>query len=121
MYLPNSLEPYLVNATNAVYNSNRGYYIADCDISKAAKLVLNIGGEGDTTSSATKQLVISAADYVAYERSYDYCYLTAVFLSESMDKLDMNFQFMDNHCLAYNIKDKTIGIADSKTLINSTK
>uniref|UniRef100_A0A915CNG3 Uncharacterized protein n=1 Tax=Ditylenchus dipsaci TaxID=166011 RepID=A0A915CNG3_9BILA len=78
-------------------------------------------GEDDTTSSANKQLVISAADYVAYEISYDYCYLTAVFLSESMDKLDMNFQFMDNHCLAYNIKDKTIGIADSKTLINSTK
>uniref|UniRef100_A0A915DQ51 Peptidase A1 domain-containing protein n=1 Tax=Ditylenchus dipsaci TaxID=166011 RepID=A0A915DQ51_9BILA len=120
MYLPESLRPWLVNSTNAVYDSDGGYYKVDCDISKATKLVFNIGGQGNTTSSANKQLVMSVADYVAYSKSYEVCYLAAHF-SDYTDQLEINVQFMDNHCLAYNMKDKTIGIADSKTAITDVK
>uniref|UniRef100_A0A915DNE2 Peptidase A1 domain-containing protein n=1 Tax=Ditylenchus dipsaci TaxID=166011 RepID=A0A915DNE2_9BILA len=120
MYLPASLKPWFVNATNAIYDSNSGYYKVDCDISKAAKLVFNIGGKGNTTSSANKQLVISAADYVAYSESSDICYL-ATYFSKHLSVLEMNIQFSNNHCIAYNIKDNTIGIADSKTPITDVE
>uniref|UniRef100_A0A915DNE7 Uncharacterized protein n=1 Tax=Ditylenchus dipsaci TaxID=166011 RepID=A0A915DNE7_9BILA len=120
MYLPASLKPWFVNATNAIYDSNSGYYKVDCDVSKAAKLVFNIGGKGNTTSSANKQLVISAADYVAYSESSDICYL-ATYFSKHLSVLEMNIQFSNNHCIAYNIKDNTIGIADSKTPITDVK
>uniref|UniRef100_A0A915DNR4 Peptidase A1 domain-containing protein n=1 Tax=Ditylenchus dipsaci TaxID=166011 RepID=A0A915DNR4_9BILA len=120
MFLPASLKPWLVNATNAVYNSTNLYYTVDCDISQAAKLVFNIGGEGNTTSSANKQLVISAADYVEHETSQGFCYLAAYF-STYTHQLEMNFRFVNNHCLAFNIKDKTIGLADSNTQITDCK
>uniref|UniRef100_A0A915D0Q1 Peptidase A1 domain-containing protein n=1 Tax=Ditylenchus dipsaci TaxID=166011 RepID=A0A915D0Q1_9BILA len=119
-FIPQLGRPWLVNATNAVYDSNSGYYKVDCDTSKAAKIVFNIGGEGNTTSSANKQLVISAANYVLYSESYDFCYLAAYF-SKYTSVLEMNIQFLNNHCLAYNIKDKTIGLADSKTPITDVK
>jgi len=117
IYLPKALEPYLVNATNAVYNSTIGYKVVDCDTSKAAKLVFNVGGQGNLTTSANKQLVISAADYISYSEYYQSCYLSAYFYY-NMDFVFMGMQFHDNHCIAYNIKDNTVGFADSKTPIS---
>jgi len=117
IYLPKALEPYLVNATNAVYNSTIGYKVVDCDTSKAAKLVFNVGGQGNLTTSANKQLVISAADYISYSEYYQSCYLSATFYKTRF--VEMGAQFLDNHCIGYNIKDNTVGFADSKTPISN--
>uniref|UniRef100_A0A915D8E9 Apple domain-containing protein n=1 Tax=Ditylenchus dipsaci TaxID=166011 RepID=A0A915D8E9_9BILA len=72
-----SLFPYSIRltskASNAVYtkqiNGKDIYeYVVDCDLTKAGNVTLNIGGQGNTTESSNKPLVLTGADYIRYSR-----------------------------------------------------
>ncbi|KAI1695657.1 eukaryotic aspartyl protease domain-containing protein [Ditylenchus destructor] len=87
----------------------------DCGLrfDKGKNVVFNIGGTGNMTDSSTKPLKLTGADYIKYYKYYDICYLS-VYGSKYYTTVELPAQFMNNHCLAYNAKEKSIGFADAK-------
>ncbi|KAI1698349.1 eukaryotic aspartyl protease domain-containing protein [Ditylenchus destructor] len=110
----------LTNASNAVYNETSGYWEVDCDLSKTKNIILNIGGSGDKADSTTKQLILTGADYIYYWPYYDTCIVYA-YPSEYAQSVELSQRFMNNHCVAYNAKEKTVGFADVKVKNNDPK
>ncbi|KAI1700634.1 hypothetical protein DdX_16605 [Ditylenchus destructor] len=113
IFCPMDLLYVFTNASDAVYDSTKSLWIVDCDLTKAKNVVFNIGGTGNTTDSSTKPLKLTGADYIKYYKYYDICYLS-VYGSKYYTTVELPAQFMNNHCLAYNAKEKSIGFADAK-------
>ncbi|KAI1699643.1 hypothetical protein DdX_17188 [Ditylenchus destructor] len=95
-------------------------YEVDCDLSKIKNIILNIGGTGDKADGTTKQLILTGADYVYYYKYYDACVVLA-YPSEYAHTEELTRRFMNNHCVAYNAKEKTVGFADVKVKNNDPK
>uniref|UniRef100_A0A915EPV3 Uncharacterized protein n=1 Tax=Ditylenchus dipsaci TaxID=166011 RepID=A0A915EPV3_9BILA len=62
---------YSFSFNGAVHNKSYGRYDVDCEAKKAGQVTLNIGGEGNTTSSSNKQIVLTGADYIRYIAKVD--------------------------------------------------
>ncbi|KAI1702352.1 eukaryotic aspartyl protease domain-containing protein [Ditylenchus destructor] len=106
-----------VNGTGASYNASIGEYTIDCDTTKAPLITLNLGGVGNSTDSTSRKLVLSGADYIRYWKRMNVCYLGVTFYFD--DDLHREFilgsQVLNNHCISFNYKERTVGFADSKT------
>ncbi|KAI1704485.1 eukaryotic aspartyl protease domain-containing protein [Ditylenchus destructor] len=102
-----------VNGTGATYNEIFGEYTIDCDTMKAPLITLNIGGVGNSTDSTSQKLVLSGADYIRYWKSEGVCLLDVSFIRSSYWYLGS--QVLNNHCISFNYKERTVGFADSKT------
>ncbi|KAI1701001.1 eukaryotic aspartyl protease domain-containing protein [Ditylenchus destructor] len=107
-------------ATNAVYNETLNEWEVDCDLSKTKNVILNIGGSGDKADGTTKQLILTGADYIYYHSYYNTCVVYA-YPSEYAQVVELSSRFMNNHCVAYNAKEKTVGFADVKVKNNDPK
>jgi len=111
LVLTKTLNSALVNTTGARYKS--GYYVVDCDIlSSDTPIVLNVGKTGVNLS-------LVPADYVRYQSNYDFCYLnTYAGYSDSSTSVyfSLSQPVRNNHCVAHNIKDMTIGFSLTKDL-----
>ncbi|KAI1700791.1 eukaryotic aspartyl protease domain-containing protein [Ditylenchus destructor] len=103
----------MTNASNASWNETIEEWEVDCDVSKVKNITLNIGSNGNTTDSNTKQLVLTGVDYIRYYSWYDKCVVYAA-KYKRIRHVEMTFRFLNNHCLAYNVKEKTVGFADAK-------
>ncbi|KAI1706868.1 eukaryotic aspartyl protease domain-containing protein [Ditylenchus destructor] len=109
----------LTNASNAVYNSTTNAWHVDCDMTKAKNVILNIGGSGNVTDGSTKQLVLTGADYIHYY-AYGVCIVYA-YPYDWYRTVELSYLFMNNHCLAYNAKEQTVGFADAKWVNTNPK
>ncbi|KAI1704573.1 eukaryotic aspartyl protease domain-containing protein [Ditylenchus destructor] len=103
-----------VNGTGAKYNESVGYYTIDCDTTKAPLITINIGGVGNSTDSTSQKLVLSGADYIRSWKSMGVCYLGVNFY-RGTGMWYLGSQVLNNHCISFNYKDRTVGFADSKT------
>ncbi|KAI1699866.1 eukaryotic aspartyl protease domain-containing protein [Ditylenchus destructor] len=112
-YVPISARDALVNGTGATYDIHTGEYTIDCDTTKAPLITLNIGGVGNSTDSTSQKLVLSGADYINPHPHYDdVCHLRVDFYG---DTWFLGSPVLDNHCVSFNYKERTVGFADSKT------
>ncbi|KAI1713183.1 eukaryotic aspartyl protease domain-containing protein [Ditylenchus destructor] len=114
----------LVKATNAKWNNSFWDYVVDCDTN--AKLVLSVGGN---------QVVITPLDFLysygghcalnAYELFYmDYSDYDSDENDDNSEAIHIGEQFLENHCLAYNVATDEVGIASSKVeppVVNPTE
>ncbi|KAI1710867.1 eukaryotic aspartyl protease domain-containing protein [Ditylenchus destructor] len=103
-----------VNGTGAIYNESVGYYTIDCDTTKAPLITLNLGGVGNSTDSTSQKLVLSGADYIRSWKSMGVCYLGVNFYRGN-GMWYLGSQVLNNHCISFNYKERTVGFADSKT------
>ncbi|KAI1701513.1 eukaryotic aspartyl protease domain-containing protein [Ditylenchus destructor] len=110
----------LTNASNAVFNETSDEWEVDCDLSKTKNIILNIGGSGDKADGTTKQLILTGADYI-YHWQYDNTCVVYAYPSEYAQVLELSSRFVNNHCVAYNAKEKTVGFADVKVKNNDPK
>ncbi|KAI1698348.1 eukaryotic aspartyl protease domain-containing protein [Ditylenchus destructor] len=111
--VPKSFKDAFVNGTGAIYNESSHVYTIDCDTAKAPLITLNIGGVGNSTDSTSQKLVLSGADYIRYwQKSEDVCYLHLFFTGNDWC---FGSQVLNNHCISFNYKERTVGFADSKT------
>ncbi|KAI1700120.1 eukaryotic aspartyl protease domain-containing protein [Ditylenchus destructor] len=115
--VPVQLEDAFVNGTGATYNKSVHAYTIDCDTTKAPLITLNIGGVGNSTDSTSRKLVLSGADYIRYLKSEDVCYLGVTFYRGLITpaRWGLGSQVLNNHCISFNYKERTVGFADSKT------
>ncbi|KAI1703921.1 eukaryotic aspartyl protease domain-containing protein [Ditylenchus destructor] len=119
--VPISTKDLFVNGTGTIYNESIGVYTIDCDTTKSPLIKLNIGGVENSTDNTSQKLVLSGADYIRYWKSQDVCYLDVHFYSGSIDNLGTTTQWffgsevLNNHCISFNYKERTVGFADSKT------
>uniref|UniRef100_A0A915CN39 Peptidase A1 domain-containing protein n=1 Tax=Ditylenchus dipsaci TaxID=166011 RepID=A0A915CN39_9BILA len=114
VYCDPAFQNILINATKAVYNSTTYNYQVDCAAMKDYQVILNIGKRGDTTSETTKQLVLTGADYIKYDQSYNTCYLATDVSPYPTDVLILGTNFFNNHCFTYNVNEKTIAFSKAK-------
>ncbi|KAI1713107.1 eukaryotic aspartyl protease domain-containing protein [Ditylenchus destructor] len=114
----------LVEGTNAKWNNSFWEYVVDCDTN--ATLVLSVG---------ENQVVITPFDYISSHG--DHCVLDVDELwslyysdydsDENDDNSELIYvgqQFLENHCLAYNVATDEVGIASSKVeppVVNPTE
>ncbi|KAI1714777.1 eukaryotic aspartyl protease domain-containing protein [Ditylenchus destructor] len=116
--IPNDWVPLFKNISNAVWDDDVQEYVVDCDTTKLGNVTFRVGGHGAGANSITYNLTITGADYTKYYEFYDVCYLlyhTGVKVnSRSSTPVTLGRNFVRNHCLAYNINDNKIGIADAK-------
>ncbi|KAI1696101.1 eukaryotic aspartyl protease domain-containing protein [Ditylenchus destructor] len=110
---PFQAEDAIVNATGAIYNESIGDYTLDCDTTKAPLITLNLGGVGNSTDSTSQKLVLSGADYIRYWKPENVCYLGINFYFDR--QFILGSQVLNNHCISFNYKERTVGFADSKT------
>ncbi|KAI1695833.1 hypothetical protein DdX_19369 [Ditylenchus destructor] len=115
MYCSDDFFYLLTNASNASWNETIYEWEADCDTTKAKNIILNIGSNGNTSDADTKQLVLTGADYIKYLSYYDTCVVYANHY-KYIRYVQLKAMFLNNHCLAYNIKEITIGFADTKSI-----
>ncbi|KAI1702353.1 eukaryotic aspartyl protease domain-containing protein [Ditylenchus destructor] len=106
-----------VNGTGASYNASIGEYTIDCDTTKAPLITLNLGGVGNSTDSTSRKLVLSGADYIRYWKRMNVCYLGVTFYFDyaSHREFILGSQVLNNHCISFNYKERTVGFSDSKT------
>ncbi|KAI1705518.1 eukaryotic aspartyl protease domain-containing protein [Ditylenchus destructor] len=96
----------------------RGKYVVDCDLSKAADVIFSIGNEFDPV-----ELVLKGADYITFDKDTDACVL-ALFVLPSDNPytpIELPRRFLTNHCIAYDFESDTIGFADSNNPILDSK
>ncbi|KAI1693771.1 aspartic protease 6 [Ditylenchus destructor] len=105
----------MTNASNASWNETISDWEVDCDVTKANNITLNIGSNGNTADGNTKQLVLTGADYIEYVSWFDTCVVYANHYY-SLTYLELTSRFLNNHCLAYNAKEKTVGFADGNVI-----
>ncbi|KAI1716913.1 eukaryotic aspartyl protease domain-containing protein [Ditylenchus destructor] len=114
----------LVDVSSATWNSSYWEYVVDCDTN--ATLALSVG---------ENQIVITPFDYLSSHG--DHCVLDADELwsvhysdydsDENDDNAEVIYvgeQFLENHCLAYNVETDEVGIASSKVeplVVNPTE
>uniref|UniRef100_A0A915CPL5 Peptidase A1 domain-containing protein n=1 Tax=Ditylenchus dipsaci TaxID=166011 RepID=A0A915CPL5_9BILA len=118
MYMPHSAKKVFVNASHGKYNRTNGWHLVSCDLSKSSNVIFNIGKANETV-----ELVLTPADYIRYNGTTDYniCYLGVLSYKSSarIGYVNLTPQFWRNHCLAYKIKNKSVGFASSKTPIKN--
>ncbi|KAI1694343.1 eukaryotic aspartyl protease domain-containing protein [Ditylenchus destructor] len=111
--------PLFRNISEAVWDEDVQEYVVDCDTTKLGNVTFRVGGHGYGKNSKTYNLTITGADYTSYYEYYDVCYLEIGTGVRSSNPYSMpvilGHNFARDHCLAYNVKDDKIGIADSKT------
>ncbi|KAI1693781.1 eukaryotic aspartyl protease domain-containing protein [Ditylenchus destructor] len=113
MYLNDDFFYLLTNASNASWNETINEWEVDCNVTKAKNITLNIGSDGNTADGNTKQLVLTGADYIQYDSRKNTCIVYAS-RYKYVASVTMTNRFLNNHCIAYNAKEKTIGFADAK-------
>ncbi|KAI1716976.1 eukaryotic aspartyl protease domain-containing protein [Ditylenchus destructor] len=124
LFVSSKILELLMNATNAKWSNSLWDYVVDCDTN--ATVALSVG---------ENQVVITPFDYLS---SYgDHCALNAYELfyidytdydsDENDDNAEVIYvgeQFLENHCLAYNVETDEVGIASSKVeplVVNPTE
>jgi len=112
--VPSYAKAVFTNGTGATYNESYGVYMIDCDTTKAPKITLNIGGTGNSTDSTSQKLVLTGADYIRYYKALDFCYIGVNFYQGNY-MWYLGSQVLNNHCIAFNYNDRTVGFSDSKT------
>ncbi|KAI1699868.1 eukaryotic aspartyl protease domain-containing protein [Ditylenchus destructor] len=112
--VPMSFKDAFMKGINATYNETLGVYITECDTTKAPLFKLNLGGVGNSTDNTSQKLVLSGADYIRYWKRGDLCYLGINFYRGS-NHWFLGSQVLNNHCISFNYKERTVGFADSKT------
>jgi hypothetical protein len=99
-----------VKASGAVYNTDYKVFTVDCNkIYQAQNVTFLVGSDGNEVA-----WTIIGADYITYYAKSNYCYLNlnpklADDTSEGV--ILLNRQFLNNHCLAHNLKTGHIGVA----------
>jgi hypothetical protein len=99
-----------VKASGAVYNTDYKVFTVDCNkIYQAKNITFLVGSDGNEAA-----WTIIGADYITYYAKSNYCYLNlnpklADDTSEGV--IFLNRQFLNNHCLAHNLKTGHIGVA----------
>ncbi|KAI1698101.1 eukaryotic aspartyl protease domain-containing protein [Ditylenchus destructor] len=111
--IPSSDINVFVNGTGAAYNKPTGLYAIDCNRTKAPVISLNIGGEGDYTDGTSQTLDLTGDDYIRYSESFKMCYLGVRFYNGN-GYWYVGSEVLNNHCISYNLKENTVGFADSK-------
>jgi len=109
-----NLFPLFVNASGAVWNKTIYEYVTTCNFSQIGTVEINLGNDNQTS----KKLVLTAADFIDYSPGKDVCYLTVggysnFFWHDNVDYIELGYQFLNNHCVAYNQASSQFGIATS--------
>ncbi|KAI1706672.1 eukaryotic aspartyl protease domain-containing protein [Ditylenchus destructor] len=85
----------MTNASNASWNETINDWEVDCDVTKAKNITLNIGSNGNTADSNTKQLVLTGADYIGYLSWYDTCVVYAAHYAY-ISYVELTNRFLNN-------------------------
>ncbi|KAI1714929.1 eukaryotic aspartyl protease domain-containing protein [Ditylenchus destructor] len=125
--LPWDYAKFFWNISKAVYHDHGdllGYWIVDCDTTNLGNVTFTVGGPGYDRSNNKYNLTITVDDYSKYYKDYDVCYLDLSFypayFTTDRDNTQKKYpfilgrQFAQNHCVAYDLENDNIGIAESK-------
>jgi len=101
-----------VQASGAYYNNSAYGYQVPCDqVANSANVSLTIG-------DGTQTIVLSPFDYISQNSYYNACYLSVhAYYDEnnsynSQNTIYLGQNFLNNHCLAFNLQDQTVGFAN---------
>ncbi|KAI1695034.1 eukaryotic aspartyl protease domain-containing protein [Ditylenchus destructor] len=106
---PKAIFDLLINVSNAKYNESNGFWQVDCDLSAIGSLVLEIGNIGGNES---KELQLTAADFIRYSTYYQICYADVYNFNSDNQVIEVGENFLNNHCIAYNLRQNLVGFAD---------
>jgi len=99
------------NATNAVWNSTIWAYVTSCDLSQLGIVQFDIGNR-----TKSQLVTLTPVDFVQYWAEYDKCVLKIHNYGYyfSTDFLLLGRQFLNNHCISYNVKTNEVGLVGTK-------
>jgi len=115
MFVPQNVLYLFTNASRAqhIYNETSSYYTVDCNnIHKFADVTLHIGSGRYST-----ELVLTPYDYV-YRVDFgnvSRCFLAVYgYKNDTNRDIEIGAQFLNNHCMAHDVRNKLIGFADAR-------
>ncbi|KAI1728140.1 eukaryotic aspartyl protease domain-containing protein [Ditylenchus destructor] len=114
---PNSFKYLIVNASNAVFNTSIKFYEVNCNISQAPNITLTLGGYDVSCDSTSRNVIMTGADYIRYHTMYKTCFISIYGYDDKNAKtnyVELPQQFLNNHCLAYNVQNRELGFATAK-------
>jgi hypothetical protein len=105
-------------AVNTSAYEGRQYQVACSSVSSLSPITLTFDGNAAVALHPTDYITTDRSDHYSQNRT-DYCYLN-VYAPYGRDASFMDFtlgrEFQNNHCVAYNLKERTLGIASTKLL-----
>jgi hypothetical protein len=104
------LEQLFVSASGAVFNETSGWYQVDCSqVANASPVNINLA-DGNT-------FVLQPNDYILQKDGQCYLYTWGYYDENDSYYADwvlvLGQQWLNNHCLSYNIQDNTLTISDA--------
>uniref|UniRef100_A0A915DQ45 Peptidase A1 domain-containing protein n=1 Tax=Ditylenchus dipsaci TaxID=166011 RepID=A0A915DQ45_9BILA len=108
-YMPDYILDLFINASKAVYSDHEQYPIVDCNVSNVPIIELNVTG-------VSQKLVLFPDDYIIYKPRLKRCVVNieGYTVYSPQNSFYMPAQFLNNHCIAYNIKTKQIGFSNAR-------
>jgi hypothetical protein len=108
-YCSNEVEALIVNATGATWNADKKWYVTPCDqVASGRNVSINVDGGG--TINLTPQDLHVKYDGVCY--LYTYGYYAETSKDHKSNAMVLGQTFINNHCVASNFGDNTVGITD---------